>query len=48
MSDVLIHDYLGVDIAAVWEVTQQDLPELKQKIGTILEEKKTRGEIQNR
>ncbi len=47
MRDVLIHDYLGVDIAAVWEVTQQYLPQLKRKIGTILEEKKKRGEISN-
>jgi uncharacterized protein with HEPN domain len=39
MRDVLIPDYLGVDITAVWEVTQQDLPELKRKIGIILEEK---------
>jgi uncharacterized protein with HEPN domain len=36
MRDVLIHDYLGVDIAAVWEVTQQDLPEPKRKVGDIL------------
>jgi uncharacterized protein with HEPN domain len=47
MQDVLIHDYLGVDISAVWEVTQQDLLEPKRKIGTILEEKKKKGEIQN-
>jgi uncharacterized protein with HEPN domain len=36
MRDVLIHDYLGVDIAAVWEVTQQELPELKRRVGDIL------------
>lgn len=40
MRDVLIHDYMGVDVAAVWEVTQKDLPGLKSKVGTILEEQK--------
>ncbi len=37
MRDVLIHDYLGVDIATVWEVTQKELPELKRKVGDILD-----------
>jgi len=29
MRDVLIHDYMGVDLAAVWEVTQKELTGLK-------------------
>ena len=29
LGDVLIHDYMGVDIEAVWEFTQKDLPGLK-------------------
>ncbi len=29
MRDVLIHDYMGVDLAAVWAVTQHDLTQLK-------------------
>lgn len=29
LRDVLIHDYMGVDIKAVWEITQKDLPGLK-------------------
>jgi uncharacterized protein with HEPN domain len=36
MRDVLIHDYMGVDLTVVWEVTQRDLPELKQKIEALL------------
>jgi uncharacterized protein with HEPN domain len=32
LRDVLIHDYMGVDLAAVWEVTQSNLPLLKQQI----------------
>jgi uncharacterized protein with HEPN domain len=38
MRDVLIHDYMGVDLAAVWEVTQKDLPGLKSKIAAILDD----------
>ena len=26
LRDVLIHDYMGVDINAVWEITQKNLP----------------------
>ena len=36
LRDVLIHDYMGVDIKAVWEITQQNLPVLKTRIETIL------------
>jgi len=32
MSDRLIHDYMGVDIAAVWAVDTQILPELKRQL----------------
>ena len=38
MRDVLIHDYMGLDLSVVWEVTQRDLPELKQKIEALLKE----------
>ena len=38
MRDVLIHDYMGVDLALVWEVAHRDLPELKRKIALILEQ----------
>jgi uncharacterized protein with HEPN domain len=36
LRDVLIHDYMGVDILSVWEITQQDLPDLKNQIQNIL------------
>ncbi len=29
MRDVLIHDYMGVDLMTVWKVTRERLPELK-------------------
>lgn len=36
LRDVLVHDYMGVDLNAVWEITQRNLPELKQNIKSIL------------
>jgi len=41
LRDILIHDYMGVRLAAVWEVTQRDLPVLKEQIRKILEESGT-------
>ena len=37
LRDVLIHDYMGVDINAVWEITQKDLPVVKKSIREILQ-----------
>ena len=36
LRDVLIHDYLGVDIPLVWRITQTYLPELKRQVEAIL------------
>ena len=38
MSDKLIHDYLGVDIEAVWDTMKKDIPNLKKEILMILKE----------
>jgi uncharacterized protein with HEPN domain len=38
LRDVLIHDYIGVDLDVVWGVTQRALPDLKRQIQTILDE----------
>lgn len=35
--NVLVHDYLGIDVERVWEITQRDIPELKQAILTLLQ-----------
>ncbi len=40
LRDVLIHDYLGVDLEAVWQITQRDIPKLRislEKIAKNLE-----------
>ena len=36
LRDVLIHNYMGVDLAAVWEVSQTNLPALKKSIQWML------------
>lgn len=38
LRDVLIHNYMGVDLAAVWQVTQRDLPVLKRRVQVILQQ----------
>lgn len=38
IRDILIHKYFGIKIERVWEVTQKDLPELKDRIDEILKE----------
>ncbi|MFZ9012155.1 MAG: DUF86 domain-containing protein [Anaerohalosphaeraceae bacterium] len=30
--DVLIHDYMGVDLNAVWQIIENELPKLKETI----------------
>lgn len=34
--NVLVHDYLGIDIERIWEITQRDIPPLKQSILRML------------
>lgn len=40
MRDRLIHDYLGVDYDIVWDVVQNKIPVLHQKMEEILEQEK--------
>ena len=35
--NVLVHDYLGIDIERIWEIVQKDIPKLKSSIQTILD-----------
>jgi uncharacterized protein with HEPN domain len=44
MRDALIHDYMGVDLWAVWGVVESVIPEMKNQIHIILE--KERGEVE--
>jgi uncharacterized protein with HEPN domain len=36
--NVLVHDYLSVNLVRVWEIIERNLPELKSKILLILQE----------
>lgn len=36
--NVLVHDYLGINLARVWEIVEHGLPELTQHITAILAE----------
>lgn len=38
LRDVLIHNYLGVDLGIVWDVVAHRLPEVSRQIATILAE----------
>lgn len=40
MRDVLIHNYMGVDLTLVWRVTQHDIPELKRQVAAMLDEER--------
>lgn len=36
LRNLVVHDYLGLDMTYVWEMIVKDLPVLKRKIKTIL------------
>ena len=33
--NVLVHDYLGIDMDRIWEIVQRDIPTLKQTVTEI-------------
>jgi len=35
--NVVVHDYLGIDLPRVWDIVERDLPDLKRAISTMLE-----------
>ena len=37
LRDVLIHDYMGISLKIVWNVVQNELPQLKSKIIELLD-----------
>ena len=34
--NILVHDYLGIDLETVWDITQRDVPELRQAVEMML------------
>jgi uncharacterized protein with HEPN domain len=43
MRDVLIHDYIGVDLDEVWNVASSRIPELQAVLERFLTEKGRQG-----
>ena len=37
LRNILVHDYLGIDIERVWNILEKDLPVLKKTIQKMLE-----------
>jgi uncharacterized protein with HEPN domain len=37
LRDVLIHDYLKVNLNLVWQIVEDNLSELKEQVSTILD-----------
>jgi uncharacterized protein with HEPN domain len=35
--NVVVHDYLGLDLELIWDITQRDIPELKGTVGEMLD-----------
>lgn len=36
--NVVVHNYLGVDLARIWDIVARDLPQLKRDIEAILQQ----------
>lgn len=36
--NVLVHDYLGVNLVRVWEIIERNLPDLKNEIAIMLQQ----------
>ena len=41
MRDILIHDYFRVDLLAVWEVSQKEVPFLVRRVKELLDQPTT-------
>jgi uncharacterized protein with HEPN domain len=41
--NVLVHDYLGVDLGQVWRIVQTNVPELKTVVVAMIEELGAKG-----
>jgi uncharacterized protein with HEPN domain len=37
MRNVFVHEYFGVDTKLVWEIIKNDLPDLKEKVITVIQ-----------
>jgi len=42
LRNVLVHDYLGIDLEQIWDIIEKDLPQLKKAISKMANEIKQR------
>jgi uncharacterized protein with HEPN domain len=35
--NILVHDYLGIDLDRIWQIVESDVPQLKQAVAALLE-----------
>ena len=36
LRNILVHDYLGINLVRIWEILEHGLPELKNQVASIL------------
>jgi len=36
--NVVVHDYLGIDLKRIWDIVAQDVPDLRRRVTTIVAE----------
>jgi uncharacterized protein with HEPN domain len=36
--NVVVHDYLGIDLNEIWDIVERDLPELKHTVARMLDD----------
>ena len=39
--NILVHDYLGIDVEAVWNIVEKDIPVLKKAVCSMMSQKET-------
>jgi uncharacterized protein with HEPN domain len=38
LRNILVHDYLGINLIRIWEIVEHDVPELRQKVEELMQE----------
>lgn len=38
LRNILVHDYLGINLARIWEIIERDVPDLKRTVEAMLRE----------
>jgi len=36
MRNILVHDYVGVDLTRVWQTVQKNIPDLKAQVNNLI------------